>query len=208
MKAIILAALVVVAKPALAAPNLVANGDFEDGATSWTSDSWTANGVYNQLHSASGATFIVSQCEGSACRLAQGLHTLPGRHYTLSFALAPVPETDTGTTTVSFSGTTVAIIADPAPGWTTHTYDVVASGTTTVLAFATAPAQSGDTPPPSTPPAAVTALDTVVVTPAVPEPTTWALLLAGFGGVGVALRRRDRTAGATRLDASCPRRGR
>lgn len=30
----------------------------------------------------------------------------------------------------------------------------------------------------------------VAVTPGVPEPATWALLIAGFGGIGVAMRRR------------------
>jgi hypothetical protein len=33
--------------------------------------------------------------------------------------------------------------------------------------------------------------------PTVPEPTTWALMLVGFGGLGVALRSRRRTASAT-----------
>jgi hypothetical protein len=31
---------------------------------------------------------------------------------------------------------------------------------------------------------------------AVPEPSTWAMMLLGFGGIGVALRRRRRTSGA------------
>jgi hypothetical protein len=34
----------------------------------------------------------------------------------------------------------------------------------------------------------------VLTTPAVPEPTTWAMLLVGFGGMGAALRRKRRAA--------------
>jgi len=37
---------------------------------------------------------------------------------------------------------------------------------------------------------------TTLATPGVPEPATWALLMAGFGGVGAALRRARRTAAA------------
>jgi hypothetical protein len=43
--------------------------------------------------------------------------------------------------------------------------------------------------------------DNVVVsgaTGAVPEPASWGLLLAGFGGIGFAMRRRDRRAGQER----------
>lgn len=35
---------------------------------------------------------------------------------------------------------------------------------------------------------------TITTVPAVPEPATWAMLIAGFGLVGAAMRRRDRTA--------------
>lgn len=41
---------------------------------------------------------------------------------------------------------------------------------------------------------AVTLYGTGNVGPGIPEPATWALMLAGFGAVGVALRRRTRTA--------------
>ena len=38
-----------------------------------------------------------------------------------------------------------------------------------------------------------------VVHPAVPEPATWAMMLVGFGGMGVALRRRRRQTGFTQI---------
>jgi hypothetical protein len=39
-------------------------------------------------------------------------------------------------------------------------------------------------------------LDNIVVTNSVPEPATWALMLVGFGGLGLALRTRGRMASA------------
>jgi len=40
------------------------------------------------------------------------------------------------------------------------------------------------------------AVDRVYLTAAVPEPATWALMLIGFGGMGIAMRRRRRTSAA------------
>lgn len=39
----------------------------------------------------------------------------------------------------------------------------------------------------------------VALTPAVPEPATWAMMLLGFGGMGVSLRRRRRSATAMQI---------
>jgi PEP-CTERM motif len=37
-------------------------------------------------------------------------------------------------------------------------------------------------------------IDNLAVNPAVPEPATWAMMLLGFGGIGIAMRRRRTTA--------------
>ncbi len=42
-------------------------------------------------------------------------------------------------------------------------------------------------------------LTAITVTPAVPEPGTWAMMLIGFGGVGVALRRRRKPNGLMQI---------
>ncbi len=42
-------------------------------------------------------------------------------------------------------------------------------------------------------------LDNIKLTAAVPEPATWAMMLVGFGGVGFAMRRKTRAAGARGL---------
>ncbi|MES2905306.1 MAG: PEPxxWA-CTERM sorting domain-containing protein [Pseudomonadota bacterium] len=44
-------------------------------------------------------------------------------------------------------------------------------------------------------------LTAINVTAAVPEPSTWAMMLIGFGGIGVSMRRRRKTEG-TRLQAA------
>lgn len=48
---------------------------------------------------------------------------------------------------------------------------------------------------------AVTGADAIGLRPAVPEPSTWAMMLAGFGAIGGMMRRRRRALG--RIPASC-----
>jgi len=71
--------------------------------------------------------------------------------------------------------------------WKTYTVDFVAQSDSTLLTFAGIAAGGSDN----------IALDNVKMEAlGVPEPSTWALLLAGFAGVGVAARARRRTAHA------------
>ena len=71
-------------------------------------------------------------------------------------------------------------------GWTLETFDFTANATSELLSFLAV-----GTPASNLPPFAL--LDGVSLT-AVPEPSTWAMMLAGFGGLGyAAYRRRRRT---------------
>jgi choice-of-anchor C domain-containing protein len=72
-------------------------------------------------------------------------------------------------------------------GWTAFTYDFTADSTATTLTFSNSN-QSGFTTPYGA------ALDNISIS-SVPEPTSWALMLVGFGGLGMAVRsRRSRVA--------------
>jgi len=72
-------------------------------------------------------------------------------------------------------------------GWTQFTYDFTAQSTSTTLTFSNSNQTGFKTPYGA-------ALDNVSIA-TVPEPASWALMLMGFGGLGMALRsRRSRVA--------------
>ena len=69
-------------------------------------------------------------------------------------------------------------------GWMTQTYDFTATSASQTLRFL-AVGGPGGLPP-------IAAIDNVSLTGGVPEPAAWALMLVGFGGLGVAIRYRRR----------------
>ena len=126
---------------------------------------------------------------GALSQLLSGLTV--GKKYDVSFYWAATQLSNrSGETTerldVSFGGTTqsTATITNPSQGfsgWQGETFSFIAGAATQTLSFLSVGTPTG------LPPMAV--LDGVSVT-AVPEPATWALMLAGFGMVGFAVRRR------------------
>ena len=75
-------------------------------------------------------------------------------------------------------------------GWTTFAYDFVAMGSSTTLTFSN-PNQNGfRTPYGAALDNVSIALAPIVSDGAVPEPSTWALMLVGFAGLGLALHQR------------------
>ena len=83
----------------------------------------------------------------------------------------------------SFSTSTVVNPTHGWQGWFTVTHDFTATSASQVLSFLSIGTPNGLPP--------VALLDGVSLT-AVPEPATWGLMLAGFGAMGVAVRRRRR----------------
>jgi hypothetical protein len=71
-------------------------------------------------------------------------------------------------------------------GWMTANFTFTANSTTELLSFLAVGTPAGNLPP-------FALLDGVSLT-AVPEPSTWAMMLVGFGGLGYAAFRRRRTA--------------
>jgi len=115
-----------------------------------------------------------------------------GSIYTLSFDWATGQiASRTGATTEGLTVTVGNLVLTlpqrdtPSQGatpWTTVTRNFTATGTSQVLNFLASGTPNGLPP--------VALLDNVSVTAAVPEPSTWALMLLGFGAVGVSLRKR------------------
>lgn len=181
---------------------LVINGGFEDGPatggtfttlfagdtsiTGWevTAGSIDYIGGYWQ---AAGGTHSIDLAGVSLGTISQTISTIAGQWYEVSFFVSKNPDggADERTGTVSFDGT-ILPFAYSAPtsladmNWVEYTYQFLATDSSTILSFAADPTAGCCYGP---------ALDEVAVA-AVPEPSTWAMLLLGFGAVGYGLRRR------------------
>lgn len=200
--ALLAAALLAVAAPAAAA-NLIVNGDFETGSLAgWTLDdigsgSWyvIGNGAGTALNGfftptlAGGGSFVAmtDQFGPGSHTLSQTL-ALSGGSFKLTFDALGNDTSNSGGAPdqqyiVSVDGTRIAgPIIDPA--WGSYSFTLSLSAGVHTFSFQENDDRnfySGG-------------LDNVSLTAAVPEAPTWAMLIAGFGLVGTALRRRTAVA--------------
>jgi len=170
------------------AAELVANGGFETGSLS----SWTGGGSFTGVQCPGpGPTVHGGNCSlfdgniGSTDSLSQIVATVAGQSYDYSFWLL----SDGGTPnafTFSLGGVTLVSLtnAPASSGFTHFTGSVVAASSNASLAFG-----FRDDP-------GFWFLDDVSLVngAAIPEPASWALMLAGFLGAGVAIRSSRRRA--------------
>jgi hypothetical protein len=101
--------------------------------------------------------------------ITQSISTVAGDRYAFSFFLYPLPTYDQDFSAI-FGGVTVLSLVDSGTSsLTTHTYDVVATGPISTVEFA------GRNPP---------GFDYFfgISVSAIPEPSTWAMMLVGFAG--------------------------
>jgi len=169
------------------------NGGFDAGDFSgWTLSTTTQNSVvstgeftpqagpdYAQL------SFPTGTSSNDSATLSQSFLTTAGQALTLSFYL----QGDGGTPSdfkVTFNGSTLQDLS-PVPnthGWELFSYNVnsLASNTLTFNFFDRADGNSSNI-----------GLDTVSVATAVPEPSTWAMMILGFMWVGFMAYRRKNT---------------
>lgn len=173
------AALALAAAPASAAVNLVTNGGFETGDfTGWTQFGNTGfTGVSGGIEfSGDFAAFFGPV--GSRGGIRQTLATVAGETYRLRFVLqnnSPDPVNRFG---VFLDGITqLAVINSPAFPYTLYEFEFTALDGATTLAFSLQHDPS------------FYYLDDVSFA-LVPEPATWGMMIAGFGIVGLGLRRR------------------
>jgi PEP-CTERM motif len=192
-KTVILAALAFL-WPAVASANIVSDPGFESGAGPWT---FVGFGISSAAHT--GTQSAETPCVGHACvstlnagsYIDQSLATTAGQTYDLSFFVAENAGPNSEFS-VFWNGTQIADVLNPAnnslPGWVEYSYSgLLATGSSTDLQV------HGRQDP------AEIFFDDFSVTPtissAVPEPSTWAMMILGFAGVGfMAYRRKSRPA--------------
>lgn len=214
----IVAATVSTSLPAAAATNLIKNGGFDDVAVSGeyavydyfntpVGFEWTVSGTVD-VHRTDGfyggdpdpvgaGTYALDLLgTGSTGGIYQSFNTEVGKTYRLTFDYANNPfiagaAMDIGVSSlaglafsqqVSHTGSTPS-----AMNWQTFTLEFVANAGTSTLFFNNVSGQPGSG----------MYLDSVSVVDlsepvGVPEPATWALMIAGFGLAGTALRQRRR----------------
>jgi len=206
MKLSIIAAVAALAATSpVAAANLITNGNFETGTLSgWTladsgSGSWfvIGNGAGTAISGfptptlAAGGSFVAmtDQSNPGSHNLSQTL-TLGAGAFVLSFAARGVDQSGSGGAAdqqyiVTVDGTTVAgAILNSA--WSDFSFNLNLAAGSHTIAF-----QENDRRGYYT-----GGLDNVSLTAAVPEAATWAMMVVGFGLVGVAARRRSATVAA------------
>jgi choice-of-anchor C domain-containing protein len=170
------------------------NGSFEDGVftgalfdtlgagstaiTGWTVGGNSVDWIGSDWSAQNGNRSIdlSGNANGS---LSQTFDTINGQTYNVAFYIAGNP--DGGPTIKTFETGVDVVLSDQfdssgstrqSMGWTLYSFDFTASGPTSTLTFAS-----------TTGTAFGAALDNVSVT-AVPEPSTWAMMILGFLGLG------------------------
>lgn len=198
MKALI-TALALIAAPAItlaAQPNLLVNGSFEDNVIAngkWNVfaniNGWTSTGSgievrNNIVGSAIDGKNFVELDSYSNSSMFQTVNTSAGASYNFSFSFANREGTAAATNgldwTVDGGKTWHAAPTLSSSKWADFSTSFVASSASTVIGFRATGANDS----------LGSSLDKVSLTSAVPEPESYALMLAGLAAVGLVARRR------------------
>ncbi|UPK03727.1 PEPxxWA-CTERM sorting domain-containing protein [Bradyrhizobium sp. 170] len=179
--------------PSLASANIVANPSFELGFTSWSQSIFF---IFNDGNTGSQSAATV--CTGPQCVstlnsgafIEQALATTAGQSYDLSFFVTEGAG-PTSELTVFWNGVKIADVLNPANntypgGWNQFTYTgLLATSAVTSLQVHGRQDPGG---------MAFDDFDVHASVAAIPEPSTWAMMILGFAGVGFMTYRRRKVA--------------
>lgn len=165
------------------------HGTGDSTITGWTVTSGTIDYIGTYWQAQGGSSRSIDLAGSSLGTIEQTFDTIAGQTYQVNFYTSRNPDggDPLRSGTVSINGTDHTFYYSASNDrsnmmWLLNSYTFTASGTSSTLSFA-ADASAGCCYGP--------ALDSVSVA-AVPEPSTWAMMLMGFGAIGVGLRRRRR----------------
>jgi len=163
----------------------VTNGGFETGNFSgWTQ---TGNTTFNGVQCPGPSAVVDSgNCSaffgpiGSIGGIEQNVTTVAGQEYRILFSLMTDGGNPSSFSATFGTATLLSLTNPPASPMTDYAISALATSNSTTLSF-----QFRDDP-------GFAFLDSISVVP-VPEPSTWMMMLLGFGTIGLAMRRRRRT---------------
>jgi choice-of-anchor C domain-containing protein len=172
-----------------------ANGSFQtvgvstDVIPGWTVSSGDVDWITGYWQSSDGDGFSVDLNGNHPGAISQTIDTVIGQTYTLTFDMSGNPDNgsdvrlilaDLGGPATTFSyNLDVSANSRSNMNWTPQSLNFTATGDSTTITFA-----SGNTNC-----CFGAAIDNVAIANAVPEPSSWALMLTGFLGMGTVLRR-------------------
>ena len=204
-RGVVLAAALLGGSSAWAATNLISNGDFSTpnqsggwtiyspGTSGWVSTADYGNAVDGVEIGTS--TIYGLPCANNACQNlevnANNFDTITqtvtgltaGAWYSLDYLYGGRTSGGPDSMNVYFNGNLVTTDSGSVGSWTSNSFMVQATGTSAVLAFAAVPSAGL--------PSYGNEVTNVMLT-AVPETSTWLMLGAGFGALGLAAFRRGR----------------
>ncbi|WP_202414185.1 PEP-CTERM sorting domain-containing protein [Duganella flavida] len=165
--------------------NLQANGTWNiySNLTGWTGGAYGIELRNNVVGNAPDGVNFVELDTTANSSMFQNVSTVMGQNYTLTFKFQDRPGVATSSQglEISWGGSVVGTVNNSlGGGWQTVSYNLIGNGATEALSFKAI----------GTSDSLGTSLDKVSLTTAVPEPETYAMLLAGLGLVGFAARRR------------------
>jgi choice-of-anchor C domain-containing protein len=157
----------------------------------WTVSSGNVDWIKGYWQSSDGDAFSVDLNGTTPGAISQTIDTVIGQTYTLTFDMSGNPDNgsdlrlllaDTGGAATTFAyNLDVSTNSHSNMNWTPQSLNFTATGAATTITFASGAGGANC--------CFGAAIDNVAIANAVPEPSSWALMLTGFLGVGTVLRR-------------------
>lgn len=182
LKLLAAAAMLAIAMPANA--TLIVNGNFDNALANWTTGSIGGVVGFVSTNFQIGDPLPAAQFRTGTDNfktLSQSVATVVGQRYLLTYSILNQAAASNQFDVTTGDRVTSTVFADPFAEFTTFSQSFVASSELSLIRFAVNHTGASRQ---------FFFIDNVSLIDIVPEPENWALLIAGFGLVGAAARRR------------------